>query len=191
MKFRIPLSLLVSACLAVSAAMAWAQRALPTLTEADMARLKQALPATATAKPAQPRRLLIYNFTRGTYHDEAIAWATRALELMGEKTGAFTTTTSMDADVFTPERLRAFDAVVMNNTMLNVFGPPELEEARMRVLVDFVQGGKGIVGIHSASVWEEIRASTFMRRNARPAARPRHSSASRPTCPPITSGQVW
>lgn len=138
---------------------ALAQRPLPTLTEADVAHLKQILPKEATAKPTQPRRLLIYNFTRGVYHDEAIAWATRALELMGEKTGAFTTTTSVDAGVFTPERLREFDAVVMNNTMLNVFGPPEVEEARMRALVEFVRGGKGLVGIHSASVWEKDSAS--------------------------------
>jgi type 1 glutamine amidotransferase len=159
MKFRIQLSLLLPACLAVSAAIVSAQRPLPTLTEADVAYLKQNLPARVTPKPAQPRRLLIYNFTRGVYHDEAIAWATRALELMGEKTGAFTTTTSVDAGVFTPERLREFDAVVMNNTMLNVFGPPEVEEARMRALVDFVRGGKGLVGIHSASVWEKDPAN--------------------------------
>ncbi|MHB1305527.1 MAG: ThuA domain-containing protein [Limisphaerales bacterium] len=155
MKLRIPLSLLLSACSAVSVAMALAQRPLPTLTEADVAHLKQTLPARATAKPAQPRRLLIYNYTRGVYHDEAIAWATRALELMGEKTGAFATTSSVDAGVFTPERLREFDAVVMNNTMLNVFGPPDVEEARMRALVDFVRGGKGLVAIHSACVWEK------------------------------------
>jgi type 1 glutamine amidotransferase len=159
MKFRIPLTLLLPACLAASAAFAFAQRPLPTLTEADVALLIQSLPAKATAKPAHPHRLLIYNFTRGTYHDEAIAWATCALELMGKKTGAFTTTTSVDASVFTPERLREFDAVVMNNTMLNVFGPTETEEARMQALVDFVRGGKGIVGIHSASVWEKDPAN--------------------------------
>jgi type 1 glutamine amidotransferase len=159
MKFRIPLPLLLPACLAASTASAFAQRPLPQLAEADVAHLKQSLPTQAAGKPAQPRRLLIYNFTRGIYHDEAIAWATRALELMAEKTGAFTTTTSVDASIFTPERLRAFDAVVMNNTMLNVFGPPEVEEARMRALVDFVRGGKGLVGIHSASVWEKDPAN--------------------------------
>ena len=132
---------------------------MPVLNEGDVSHLRQHIPAAARAKPAAPRRVLVYNFTRGTYHDEAIAWATRALELMGEKTGAFTTTASYDASVFTPEKLRGFDALVMNNTMLNVFGPPETEEARMRALVDFVRGGKGLVGIHSASVWEKDAAS--------------------------------
>jgi type 1 glutamine amidotransferase len=136
-----------------------AQRPLPQLGDADVEHLRQNLPTHATTKPERTRRLLIYNFTRGVYHDEAIAWATRALELMGEKSGAFTTTTSVDAAIFTPERLREFDAVVMNNTMLNVFGPPEVEEVRTRALVDFVRGGKGLVGIHSASVWGNDPAS--------------------------------
>ncbi len=135
-------------------ASAQAPRPMPELSEADVAHLQQTIPATASAEPAQPRRILIYNFTRGTYHDEAITWATRALELMGEKTGAFSTTASFDAGIFTPEKLRDYDAVVMNNTMLNVFGPPEVEEPRMRALVDFVKGGKGLVAIHSATAWE-------------------------------------
>ncbi len=155
MKSRIQLTLLLTVCQVAGVLPALAQRPLPQLADSDVAHLRRSIPAQATAKPAAPRRLLIYNFTRGTYHDEAIAWATRALELMGEKTGAFTTTASVDASVFTPERLREFDAVVMNNTMLNVFGPPETEVARMRALVDFVRGGKGVVGIHSASVWEK------------------------------------
>jgi len=159
MKTQLSLPTLVSLCLAAATLSALAQRPLPQLADTDVAHLRQSLPAKATGKPPQPRRLLIYNFTRGVYHDEAITWATRALELMGEKTGAFTTTASFDASVFTPEKLREFDAVVMNNTMLNVFGPPETEEARMRALIDFVRAGKGLVGIHSASVWEKDPAN--------------------------------
>ena len=64
---------------------AFARRPMPTVSDADVAHLRQSIPASATAKPAQPCRVLIYNFTRGTYHDEAIAWATRVLELMGGK----------------------------------------------------------------------------------------------------------
>jgi len=146
-------------CLLAIAQSAIAQRPLPAVSEADVAHLRANIPAQATAKPAKPRRVLIYNFTRGTYHDEAIAWATRALELMGEKTDAFTTSASFDASVFTPEKLREFDAVVMNNTMLNVFGPPEVEETRMRALIDFVRAGKGVVGIHAANVWEKDAAN--------------------------------
>ena len=131
-----------------------AQRPLPVLSDADVAHLQSAIPKKASAEPLKPRRILVYNFTRGVYHDEAIAWATRALELMGEKSGAFTTTVTADPSWFTTERLAEFDAVVMNNTMLNIFGPPEQELLRMRALVDFVRSGGGLVGIHSANVWE-------------------------------------
>ena len=95
-------SLAIAVCGFFAATPLLAQRPMPTVSDADVAHLRQSIPAQATAKPAAPRRVLIYNFTRGTYHDEAIAWATRALELMGEKTGAFTTTASFDASVFTP-----------------------------------------------------------------------------------------
>ena len=152
-------SLALAACGIFATNPLLAQRAMPQLSGDDVAHLRASIPAQATAKPAAPRRVLIYNFTRGTYHDEAIAWATRALEFLGEKTGAFTTTASFDASVFTPEKLREFDAVVMNNTMLNVFGPPETEEARMRALIDFVRGSKGVVGIHAANVWEKDAAN--------------------------------
>ena len=151
----LPLALLSAALLVY----AQAPRQMPALSDGDMAQLQENIPAAASAKPVQPRRVLIYNFTRGTYHDEAIMWATRALELMGEKTGAFTATASFDPSVFTTETLRGFDAVVMNNTMLDVFGPPEVEEARMRALVDFVKSGKGVVGIHAASVWGKDAAN--------------------------------
>ena len=153
------LSLAAALPLFLMSASAQTPRQMPALSDGDVAHLQQNIPTVASAKPAQPRRVLIYNFTRATYHDEAIMWATRALELMGEKTGAFTTTSSFDASVFTPEKLREFDAVVMNNTMLDVFGPPEVEEMRMRALVDFAKSGKGVVGIHAASVWGKDAAN--------------------------------
>jgi len=152
-------SLAIAACVFYPAHPLFAQRPIPPLSDADVAHLRASIPAQATAKPTAPRRVLVYNFTYGIYHDEAIAWATRALELMGETTGAFTTTATSDPSVFTPENLSNYDAVVMNNTMLSVFGPPETEEVRMQALVDFVHAGKGIVGIHSASVWEKDAAS--------------------------------
>ncbi len=106
-------SLAVATCAFFSTNPLLAQRAMPPVSDSDVAHLRQSIPAQATAKAAAPRRVLIYNLTRGTYHDEAIAWATRAMELMAEKTRAFTTTTSFDASVFTPEKLHEFDAVVM------------------------------------------------------------------------------
>ena len=65
---------------------------------------------------------------------------------MGEKTGAYTTVTSDDMSMFNPDKLKEFDAVIFNNTTTLAFENPAHREA----LLDFVNSGKGIVGIHSS-----------------------------------------
>ncbi len=66
---------------------------------------------------------------------------------MGKKTGAYTVTVSHDMDVFTPENLAQYDAVLFNNTTQLKFKDPKQREA----LLDFIKGGKGFIGIHAAS----------------------------------------
>jgi type 1 glutamine amidotransferase len=67
---------------------------------------------------------------------------------MGQKTGAWSTVISKDPAVFAPESLNQFDAVIMNNTT----GKDLLtEEAHKKSLLEFVKGGKGIAGVHSAT----------------------------------------
>jgi type 1 glutamine amidotransferase len=85
--------------------------------------------------------------------------------VLGKKTGAFTAVSSGDPEVFAPESLAQFDAVVLNNTherspMLpsnfDQLAPEEKaaaqrrEEVLKKSLLDFVAGGKGVVGIHGA-----------------------------------------
>ena len=126
--------------------------------------VKSALPPQATMKPAQPRRLLVFNLCRGYAHG-AIPLGAETIEMLGEATGAFTTVVSDDIAVFEPETLQQFDAVVMNNTTGALFSHPEFDtlsaeeqqaakarEARLKEsLLAFVAGGKGIVGIHAAT----------------------------------------
>lgn len=91
--------------------------------------------------------------------------AEKAIEALGKKTGAFQAVASGDPLVFLPDRLKRFDAVLMNNTheqhpMLPVnidrLSQEQKTAARQREamlqksLLDFVAGGKGIVGIHAA-----------------------------------------
>jgi hypothetical protein len=91
---------------------------------------------------------------------------------MGNKTGAFQAVSSGDPLAFLPENLEQFDAVLMNNTheshpMLPVdfekLSDQQKAAARQREamlqksLLEFVAGGKGIVGIHAsvATGWTE------------------------------------
>ena len=66
---------------------------------------------------------------------------------MGEKTGAYTVVISRNMDVFTPENLAQYDAVLFNNTTQLKFKDPQQRKA----LLDFIKGGKGFIGIHAAS----------------------------------------
>jgi type 1 glutamine amidotransferase len=124
-----------------------AQRELKPLSEADLKRIQDALPEKATAKPAKPRKVLIYWKCEGFFHEGGIRWGNKAFELMGEKTGAYSVVVTDDINMFEPEKLQQFDAVIFNNTTGQNFG----EEKHRKALLEFVNNGKGIVGTHAAT----------------------------------------
>jgi len=161
-------AILVTA-LCLAAGMAWveARAAAPKeeflVTEQLAAAIREAAPAAPLVKPAAARKVLVYG--RWPTHPESVACCFVAMEAIGRKTGAFEAVASGDPAVFEPESLRQFDAVVMNNTHERFPMLPldfdELdkaaqeaalarEEIRKKSLLDFVAGGKGIVGVHGA-----------------------------------------
>ena len=125
---------------------ATAQNTPPTLSEEEIQKIEKALPGAATAKPAKPRKVLVFWRCEGFFHGDGIAAGNKALEMMGQKTGAYSTVISDDMAMFAPQTLSGFDAVIFQNTTSLAFENPEYREA----LLSFVQGGKGIVGTHSA-----------------------------------------
>ncbi|HEY9172079.1 MAG TPA: ThuA domain-containing protein [Verrucomicrobiae bacterium] len=118
----------------------------PTLAPAALQKIEAAVPAAATAKPTQARRILVFWRCEGFFHGEGIAGANHALAVMGRKTGAFAADFSDDYGVFDPANLAKYDAVVLNNTT-----QLKLPEAAKQALLDFVAKGKGIIGIHAAT----------------------------------------
>jgi type 1 glutamine amidotransferase len=124
-----------------------AERQLKAVSDADLQKIKDALPEKAAAKPAKPRKVLIYWKCEGFFHEGGIRMGNKAFELMGEKTGAYSVVASDDINMFEPEKLQQFDAVIFNNTTGRNFG----EEKHRKALLEFVMGGKGIVGTHSAT----------------------------------------
>lgn len=114
--------------------------------EADMKKVDEAMPTKATVTPAKARKILVFNKCEGFRHD-VIPLAAKAFELMGKKTGAFEAVSSDDKEVFNAEKLKEFDAVVLNNTT-NL----KLNDAQKKALLDFVkEDGKGLIGTHAAS----------------------------------------
>jgi uncharacterized protein len=140
--------LLVSFCLSTAL---WAQspKELRKLKDEEIAKIKEALPSKAVAKPAQPRKMLIFWKCEGFFHT-VIPVANEALKQMGEKTGAFqVTAVTDDYSVFNAETLKQFDIICLNNTTHMKFDPKATPE-RCQALMDFIKNGKGIVGIHAA-----------------------------------------
>lgn len=146
--------------------MVWAADSRPNAK--DLEKINAAMPDTAPAKPKQPRKVLIFTKATGFVHS-SIPVAAKTFELMGEKTGAYTTVISDDPDSFMPDNLKQFDAVLMASTTGSLFVPKGAKEdllykkdaklpddiAHTKMLRDsliaFVKGGKGIMGIHAAT----------------------------------------
>lgn len=136
------------------------------VTEQRKARIAQTVRGLDATKPAVPRKLLVFSLTRGFKH-ASIPTGKVMMQLMGEKTGAFSAVVSDDLSHFEPENIKAYDAICFLNTTLEVFSPSEqalkkmsaaeIKEAAAREaslkksLMDYIKGGKGFVGIHAAT----------------------------------------
>jgi uncharacterized protein len=89
-------------------------------------KVMKALPESAPAQPKAKHKVLIYSKTDGFRHS-SIAIGAKAIEMLGDKTGAFTAMHTEDESIFEPERLKAFDAVFMMNTTGDCLKAKELK----------------------------------------------------------------
>jgi len=114
------------------------------------------------ARPAKPRRLLVFSVSHGYFHT-AIPYGKKAAALMGQTTGAFEATVSDDPAMFEPDRLREFDAVFFNSTNRDAFRPAnfkdlpadekkkaEARDARLKASFRrWLADGRGLAAIHA------------------------------------------
>ena len=132
-------------------------------TPGQLKQIEAAAPDAAPAKPARPRRVLVWGHA-WTHTPNAVAAA--AVEILGRKTKAFTAVVSDDPRLLLGDRIGQFDAVVMNNIHEpEPFLPPDLgkldaqqqaaarkfDQAVKQSILEYVKGGKGVVGIHAAT----------------------------------------
>ncbi|MCJ7730347.1 MAG: ThuA domain-containing protein, partial [Sedimentisphaerales bacterium] len=82
---------------------------LQPVSEAVVAKIEAAVPASAAAKPAKARKILVFWLCKGYFH-ECIPVANKAIEVMGKKTGAFDVVFSDDMNMFDANKLAEFDA---------------------------------------------------------------------------------
>lgn len=115
------------------------------VTEEEVTKMRSAMPDKPVVKPARPRTMLVFSLCKGFNHSCIPYWV-KALDMMAEKTGAFSVEHSVDMAVFTPDTLSRFDMICFNNTTSLTF-----DDAQKAALMAFITGGKGIVGIHAAT----------------------------------------
>lgn len=102
---------------------------------------------------AGQKRILQVTHSAGFRHD-SIRTSIVALQQIGERTGRFQVTATEDLSYLTAERLRDFDAIFFFTS-----GELALSDGQKRDLLEFVRGGKGFGGAHSATdtlyLWPE------------------------------------
>lgn len=132
----------------------------------NVAQIEDALPKEPIVQPKAARRVLVYSATAG-YRHGSIPFGNLALEKLGKSTGAYEAVVSDDPANFEPEALRKFDAVILQNVTGDFFMPNKkrqakysetdwaaLQERNDRLvdnLVDYVEEGGGLAGIHAAT----------------------------------------
>jgi type 1 glutamine amidotransferase len=115
------------------------------LTDEQRELIRNAVPDKPIAKPKKKRKILVISRCEGFIH-MSIPHGKYMLEQLGKKSGAYEAVFNDNYDAFTKENLKQFDAIVFNNTT-NLTFSKEQEEA----IMEFINGGKGIVGIHAAT----------------------------------------
>ena len=121
--------------------------------QSDVDKMMAALPDTAYAKPATPRKVLVLGHAAGFVHS-SIPLAAKMMEEMGKKTGAWTATTTYDPADINTENLKQYDLVFLDSTTGCFLDDPNdaaATQARRAALLDFIRSGKGIAGIHAAT----------------------------------------
>ena len=125
--------------------------------------IEAAAPDKAPARPAGSRRVLVWGHT---WTHQPNPYAEKALEILARKTVAFEAVISDEHRLLLGDRLRQFDALVMNNIHeREPFLPDDFakrskeqkaaarkfDQAVKQSILDYVRSGKGVVGIHAAT----------------------------------------
>ncbi len=137
-------------------------------------RIRQIAPEKPTVEPAgqTPRKVLVFSLVTG-FHHRVIPFVDKVIEVLGEKSGAFTATVTTDIEQLAPDKLAGYDVLVLNNNCSrrprrNLFldelernpgyeGLTEQQRAEKadaleQSMLDFVASGKGLVALHGGPI---------------------------------------
>jgi type 1 glutamine amidotransferase len=134
----------------------------PVPPPATVEKITAAVPGSAPSKPRQPRKLLVYTRSIADWRSRYVStpFIAKAIEIIGTETGAFQATVTDAPAAFEADKLAQFDGVCLVNTSGGLFfskdelrsGGQAIEEKNLILLdclLQFVEDGKGLVGIHA------------------------------------------
>jgi type 1 glutamine amidotransferase len=98
----------------------------------------------SSATTFQKTKVLVFSKTAG-FHHNSIPEGQAAIIKMGQE-NKFGVDTTSDASVFTKDNLKQYKAVVFLNTTGNA-----LDDQQQAAFEQFIRGGGGFVGVHSAT----------------------------------------
>jgi uncharacterized protein len=102
------------------------------------------LPFPARAE-RPPERILYFTYSAGYRHD-VLPLSKEILTQLGRNSGAFDVTATEDTSEFSTENLRRYAAV-----MFYTSGELPMSGTQKAALLEFVQSGRGFLGVHSAT----------------------------------------
>ncbi|MHC4692497.1 MAG: ThuA domain-containing protein [Planctomycetota bacterium] len=132
-------------------------------TEQQIQLIETAAPDKAPAKSTKPRKILVWGHV---WTHQPNPYAVKALEILANKTRAFEAVTSDDPRLLLGDKIKQFDALVMNNIHeREPFLPDDFaklkgeqkasaqkfDKAVKQSILEYIRSGKGIVGIHAAT----------------------------------------
>src|SRR3984957_19600663 len=119
----------------------------------DISGMMAALPDKPPATPQSLRHVLVLCKATGWVHT-SIPLASKMVEYLGDRTGAWMTTITYNPAAITAENLKQYDAIFLDSTTGEFLDDPNdksVTDLRRRALLDFVKGGKGVAGVHAAT----------------------------------------
>jgi hypothetical protein len=119
----------------------------------DIAGMMAAIPEKPLATPQSLRRVLVLCKAAGWVHT-SIPLASKMVEYLGDKTGAWMTTITYDPAMITAENLKQYDAIFLDSTTGEFLDDPNdkaVSQSRRDALLNFVKDGKGIASVHAAT----------------------------------------
>jgi type 1 glutamine amidotransferase len=160
----------------VSAGNLWAQGEKPfKLTDAWKTKIRALAPETTRVQPEKAHKVLLFSVFTGFDH-WVVPHTDAVIEILSDQTGVCEVVQTTDVTWFTPDRLKAFDAVILNNNCsigpkrdliydaLKKGGLPEAQcDARAaeleKHLIDYVAAGHGLLCLHGAIVMQNNSAA--------------------------------